>query len=267
MIGKPHSQGSILSDSMPSTPSPRQLAEQAIRQLKAAADSRTARQAKTYFKPGEEVWVFGVDTPSQRKIAGELYQRVRDDWTINDALAFCGILIEKREMEAKNIGIFLLARYKKSFDKNLLRKIEGWLANGFCGNWAATDALCMEMLAPLVREHPALIARLKRWTNDRSLWVRRASAVGMIHCARRGEHLDDVYAIVESLFKCPEDLIHKAAGWVLREAGKTDPERLERFLLEHGPKIPRTTLRYAIERFSPEKRKMLLDKTRARVTG
>jgi 3-methyladenine DNA glycosylase AlkD len=251
---------------MPHTPSPKQLAEQAVRELKAAANTRTARQAKFYFKPDEEVWVFGVATPAQRKIAGELYQRVRGEWTIEDALAFCDLLIKRREMEAKNIGIFLLARYKKSFGENLLRNIESWLEDDHCANWAATDALCGEALAPLVRQHPVLIAKLKRWTGKRNLWVRRASAVGMIHCARRGEHLDDVYAIAESLFKYPEDLVHKAVGWMLREAGKTDPERLEQFLLRHGPKIPRTTLRYAIERFPPEKRKMLLEKTRSELT-
>jgi 3-methyladenine DNA glycosylase AlkD len=161
----------------------------------------------------------------------------------------------------------MLARYQKSFDKNLLRNIESWLANDHCANWAATDALCGEVLGPLIRQHPQrlwLIARLKIWTGKRNLWLRRASAVGMIHSARRGENLDDAYAIAKSLFKYPEDLIHKATGWILREAGKPDPARLENFLLEHGPKIPRTALRYAIERFPPEKRKSLLERTKER---
>jgi len=74
--------------------------------------------------------------------------------------------------------------------------------------------------------------------------------------------LDDAYAIAEALFKYPEDLIHKATGWMLREAGKPDPARLEGFLLKNGPKIPRTTLRYAIERFPPERQKTLLEKTK-----
>jgi 3-methyladenine DNA glycosylase AlkD len=247
---------------MPSTLSPGQLARQAEGELKAAANVRTARQAKFYFKPGEEVWVFGVDAPAQRRIAGGLFQRVRGEWEITDAVEFCDFMIRRREMELKNAGIFLLARYQKSFDKNLLRNVESWLANDYCANWAATDALCGEVLGPLIRRHPALTPRLKNWTGKRNLWLRRASAVGIIHSARRGEQLDDAYAIAESLFKYPEDLIHKATGWMLREAGKPDPARLEGFLLKHGPKIPRTTLRYAIERFPPEKRKTLLEKTR-----
>jgi 3-methyladenine DNA glycosylase AlkD len=247
---------------MPDSPSPKQLAAQAEREMKAAAKVRTARQAKYYFKPGEEVWFFGVDTPTQRRIAGGLYQRVREVWTIADATQFCDLLIKRREMELKNAGILLLARYRKSFDKSLLRNIESWLANDHCANWAATDALCGEVLGPLIRQHPSLASKLKAWTGKRNLWLRRASAVGIIHSARRGERLDDAYAIAESLFKYPEDLIHKATGWMLREAGKPDPTRLESFLLEHGPRIPRMTLRYAIERFPPERRKTLLEKTK-----
>jgi 3-methyladenine DNA glycosylase AlkD len=247
---------------MPNIPSPDQLARQAERELKAAANVRKAKQAKFYFKADEEVWFFGVDTPTQRRIAGDLFQRVRGAWTIDEAILFCDLLIERREMELKNTGIFLLARYQKSFDKSLLRNVESWLANDRCANWALTDALCGEVLGPLVRQFPALTAKLKTWTGKRNLWLRRASAVGIIHSAQRGERLDDAYAIAESLFKYPEDLIHKATGWMLREAGKPDPARLESFLLEHGPRIPRTTLRYAIERFPPEKRKRLLEETK-----
>ncbi|HEU0172642.1 MAG TPA: DNA alkylation repair protein [Blastocatellia bacterium] len=249
---------------MPNTPSPDQLARQAERELKAAANVRIARQAKFYFKPEEDVWLFGVDTPTQRRIVGDLFRRVRGDWEITEAVEFCDILIKRREMEMKNAGIFLLARYQKSFKKNLLRNVENWLANDHCSNWAATDALCGEVLGPLIRRHPALTSKLKTWTGKRNLWLRRAAAVGIIHSVRRGEQLDDAYVIAESLFKYPEDLIHKAAGWMLREAGKPDPARLESFLLEHGPRIPRTTLRYAIERFPPEKRKTLLEETKER---
>ena len=248
---------------MPDTISPKQLARQAERELKAAANVGAARQAKFYFKPDEEVWFFGVDTPTQRRIAGGLFQRVRGGWEIAEAIAFCDLLIKRRQMELKNAGIFLLSRYRKSFEKSLLRNVENWLVNDHCANWAATDALCGEVLGPLIRQHPTLTAKLKTWTGKRNLWLRRAAAVGIIHSARRGEQLDDAYAIAASLFKYSEDLIHKATGWMLREAGKPDSSRLESFLLEHGPKIPRTTLRYAIERFPPEKRKTLLEKTKA----
>src|SRR5262249_57244531 len=74
---------------MPSTLSPDHLARQAERELKAAANVRTARQANFYFKPGEEVWFFGVDTPTQRRIAGGLFQRVRGGWVLSRAASCC----------------------------------------------------------------------------------------------------------------------------------------------------------------------------------
>jgi len=81
---------------MPDTPSPKQLARQAESELKAAANVRAAKRAKFYFKPDEEVWFFGVDTPTQRRIAGSLFQRVRSDWAIAEALEFCDLLIKTK---------------------------------------------------------------------------------------------------------------------------------------------------------------------------
>jgi 3-methyladenine DNA glycosylase AlkD len=68
--------------------------------------------------------------------------------------------------------------------------------------------------------------------------------------------------MVTALAADSHDLIHKASGWVLREAGKADAARLERYLLEHGPAIPRTTVRYAIERFPESRRRRILELTR-----
>jgi len=77
-----------------------------------------------------------------------------------------------------------------------------------------------------------------------------------------GESLDLLYANAKVLHGDRHDLIQKAVGWALREAGKHDPARLERYLLENGPAIPRTTLRYAIERFDDAKRHKMLAATR-----
>jgi 3-methyladenine DNA glycosylase AlkD len=101
------------------------------------------------------------------------------------------------------------------------------------------------------------------WSRDSNMWVRRASAVALIPSVRRGLALDAAYEIAGRLHADKEDLLQKAVGWMLREAGKVDPERLERYLRANGPKIPRTTVRYAIERFPPAKRRQLLAVTRS----
>lgn len=93
-------------------------------------------------------------------------------------------------------------------------------------------------------------------------WVRRASIVSLLKLARRPEYKDAVYAMARRHFGSADDLVQKAAGWLLREVGKQDMRALEAFLRAHGPRIPRTTLRYAIERFPPARRRALLVSTR-----
>jgi 3-methyladenine DNA glycosylase AlkD len=90
------------------------------------------------------------------------------------------------------------------------------------------------------------------------MWVRRASIVGLLPVVRARGEIDLVYEIAKRLHPDPNDLIHKAVGWALREAGKIDSRRLERYLRVNVRVIPRTSFRYAIERFSPAKRRQLL---------
>lgn len=247
---------------MPSTNTPEQVAKQIIKTLKAAGTPERAEQSRFYFKPDEDVRFYGLAAQEVRQIEREFYASVKGVWNYEDALEFCDLLIREKHLEAKQVGMELLARFKRNFTPALLKVIKRWLLENHSANWATTDGLCSVVVSPLVIKHPELIENFKRWTRDENLWVRRVSAVALTGLARRGQHLDDAYEIAEALFAYPEDLIHKATGWLLRDAGRTDEKRLEKFLLEHGPRIPRTALRYAIEKFPPEKRKQLLAKTK-----
>jgi len=100
------------------------------------------------------------------------------------------------------------------------------------------------------------------WTRSENRWLRRASIVSFIKPAREGRYIDVVQKTAQKLFPDGDDLVQKANGWILRESGKTNRERLERFLLKNGKNIPRTTLRYAIERFPEKRRKEILEKTK-----
>jgi len=90
-------------------------------------------------------------------------------------------------------------------------------------------------------------------TSD-SLWERRISLLSCFHFIKKNDFLD-ILALTRMLLRDPEDLIHKAAGWMLREVGKRDLAEEEAFLRRHGREMPRTMLRYAIERFPEPKRK------------
>lgn len=247
---------------MSSSPSSALVAREALRDLRAAADPDRRDGQRAYFKAYEEVHFFGVATPQVKAIGRAIYAEVKAGWALTDAVDLCDRLVHRRELEAKTLGLFVLARFERQFTKGLLRRAKTWLAADLLATWAAVDAVAPWIVAPLIRRYPDLGGTVRKWTGSRSLWVRRAAAVSFIPLARRGARLDDAYAVAEALLDSDHHLLQKATGWLLREAGKPDRRRLEAFLRAHGPRIPRTTVRYAIERFPETTRRRLLAVTR-----
>jgi len=240
--------------------SPKDLAGLAIERLRGLADPARAAGARRYFKGTIET--YGTTAPQIRGLAAELYASVKGYWAVGDAVALCDILFAEPELESKAVGIVILGRFKKEFPRSLFGKVKGWLAADLLDNWASVDVLCADAMGAFLEKYPEYAERIKSWSGHPNRWVKRASAVSFIKPARKGVFLAEAYDLAVSLFPADDDLVRKADGWLLREAGKTDPKRLERFLLEHGPAIPRTTLRYAIERFDEKTRKRLLVETR-----
>jgi len=244
---------------------PRQLAQRARATLREAGNPSVARGQKRFFKRWERISFYGLKTPDVRRIERELYAGVRKSWTFADALLFCDLLMRDRHLESKSVGLLLLKRYHRQFEQDLLVTAHGWMENGLCDNWAVTDDLSTGVLWRLLERFENLAGEFETWRQATNLWVRRAGVVVFVKCAGKGRHLDRIYRIVTRLLPDSHDLIHKACGWLLREAGKADARRLEKYLLKHGPAIPRTTLRYAIERFPVEKRRRILERTRCAV--
>lgn len=245
---------------MTKTFTPEVLARQGKARLRAKADARRAAGARKYFK--ETVEFYGVASPDVRSIAADLYATIRKDWTVNDAIRHCELMFREPELEAKALGALVMIRYKKVLPKSLFGRIKGWLAADLLNNWASVDVFCPEAVGTLLVRYPELVESIRTWAGHANLWVRRASIVSFLKLAKSEAYHDTIYDVVRSHFGTKDDLIQKAAGWLLREVGKKDMGRLEGFLLENGPAIPRTTLRYAIERFDPEKRAKLLLETR-----
>jgi 3-methyladenine DNA glycosylase AlkD len=221
--------------------------------------------AGRYFRGDHGLGFYNVGTGPMRALARSIHAAHRDDWTIGDAMAFADALMADRHLEVKSVGIEVVARYRRAFTPALLPRWKRWLARNQSANWATTDSMCGSLIGPLLVQYPALVERMRAWSRDRNMWVRRASMVSLIRplqLLEDGRALDLAYEIARRLHADDHDLIQKAVGWVLREAGKEDAARLERYLRAHGPAIPRTTLRYAIERFPAAKRRTLLKVTR-----
>jgi 3-methyladenine DNA glycosylase AlkD len=245
----------------------RQTPQQAARDAKRAL-ARLGRpagdfDASRYFRGADDLRFYNVGTDAMRALARSIHAANREWWSIDDATAFADTLFGDPHLEVKSVGIEVVARYHRDFTPAHLNVYQRWLSDNHSANWATTDAICGALIGPLLVHYARLAPRMRNWARDRNMWVRRAAAVGLIPSVRRGLAHELAYEIARTLHDDEEDLIQKAVGWMLREAGKIDPPRLERYLRANGAAIPRTTLRYAIERFPERKRRALLAATRS----
>ncbi len=231
------------------------------RALQAMSRPSGSFDSARYFRGDHGLRFYNVGTAQVRSLARQICA-ANPDWTVDDAMRFAGDLMRDPYLETKGIGLEVLARYRRSFTPRLLPAWKRWLSGNLSANWATTDLICGMLIGPLLSEHPELTRLMPAWAVHRNMWVRRASAVALIPSVRRGRALDLAYDTAAALHGDREDLIQKAVGWMLREAGKQDPARLERYLRANGSAVPRTTLRYAIERFPAAKRRELLTATR-----
>lgn len=227
-------------------------------QARPAGDFNPAR----YFRTTEPMRFLNVRTPIVRALGRTVAREHRADWTVGEALAFAGLLMQDDRFEIKGVAIETLACFRRQFTPRHLPTWKRWLAQNHAANWATTDSMCGSLISPLLLAHPELVPTVQRWTFHRNLWVRRAAAVSLVRLAARGLSLDAAYAVADALLADEHDLIHKATGWLLREAGRTDRARLERYLLARGASVPRTAVRYAIEHIPPGRRRELLLATR-----
>ena len=125
----------------------------------------------------------------------------------------------------------------------------------FVNNWDLVDLSCYEILGRwLLERDRSLLYDLAR--DGRTIWEHRIGIVSTMQFVRHGQ-LDDTYAIADIFLNKPRplhDLLQKAVGWLLRDAGKRDEDRLRLYLKQNASRMPRTMLRYAIEKFPPEER-------------
>ncbi|MFH1592634.1 MAG: DNA alkylation repair protein [Candidatus Woesearchaeota archaeon] len=165
-------------------------------------------------------------------------------------------LLLSRIHEERLVALLILVdNYQKTFDKKI---IDFYLSHTkYVNNWDLVDLTAPKLLGPYLLDKDRSV--LYKLANSSDLWEKRISVISTFVFIRNGE-FEDTFKISEILLKDKHDLIHKAVGWMLREVGKKDQKEEERFLKKYYKKMPRTMLRYAIERFDEDKRKFYMKK-------
>jgi 3-methyladenine DNA glycosylase AlkD len=221
--------------------------------LRAAADPSSVAILQRFFKTGRGEYAegdvfLGVKVPALRSMC-------RDCGVVSDR-DLLGLL-RSRVHEERAFALLVLVRdFHRADDPTQKRIYERYLANtASINNWDLVDASAPAIVGGYLESRSR--APLGRLARSRSLWERRIAIVATLHFIRRGE-LDDTLAIADVLLDDDHDLIHKATGWMLREVGKQDGAVLRRFLKPRYHRMPRTMLRYAIERFPEAERRRYL---------
>ena len=219
----------------------------------AVADPEKARSLLWFFKTGQGQYgagdrFLGIPVPVQRKIALRYV-----DLPLKRIEALLKSKIHEHRFAALEI---LVAKYERGAPDTREQVFAFYLNHtAHINNWDLVDTS-----APyIVGEHVAHGSReiLHRLASSQSLWERRIAVVSTLALIRHGE-VDETFRISRKLLADRHDLIHKAVGWMLREAGKVSREALLEFLQDHHSELPRTALRYAIERFGSDERRQLL---------
>ncbi len=224
------------------------------KELELAANSKQAELLQRFFKTGKGEYgegdiFLGIKIPVQREIAKKY---------IGMSLPKIQKLLKSKIHEHRLVGLLMLVeKYKRTNKEDKANIFNFYLKNTKnVNNWDLVDLSAPNIVGDFLSDKNKNV--LYDLAISKNIWERRISIISTSNSIRK-EEFDDALRISKILLKDTHDLIHKAVGWMLREVGKKDIKVLEEFLKEHYKNMPRTMLRYAIERFPEEKRKKYLN--------
>ena len=222
--------------------------------LEKLGNKEKAKIMQGFFKTGKGEYgegdVFlGVKVPEQRKVAKKHE---------NTDIKSISQLLKSRVHEHRLAALLILVRkFQKAEEKEKKEIFDFYLKNTICiNNWDLVDLTADKIAGAFLLDKDKSI--LYKLAKSKSLWERRIAIISTFNFIKHNR-FEDALKISEILLKDRHDLIQKAVGWMLREIGKRNQEIEENFLNQHYKNMPRTMLRYAIERFPEKKRKFYLN--------
>ena len=229
------------------------ISDQIKKDLLGFSDPERAKKLSGYFKTdkgqyGEGDIFLGIPVPQQRKVAKKYA-----DLSLDDLQELLKSEIHEHRLTAL---LILVSKYEKADDRGKEEIFGFYLKNiGHVNNWDLVDSSAPRIVGDyLVKRDRAVLFKLAK---SSSLWKRRIAVLATSAFVGNNDFVDAL-AISKLLLLDEHDLIHKAVGWMLREIGKRDQDVLEEFLEKYSVRMPRTMLRYSIEKFSEDKRKYYL---------
>ena len=227
------------------------IIESVRQQLVENVDQKTQESGTRYFK--EEVKLYGVKTATVTRIGKQAYKMIAE-LPKREIFDLCEELWRSGLMEESFIACNWAYAVRDRFTEDDFAVFEKWV-NEYVSNWASCDTLCNHTIGAFLELYPHYAERLKEWAGSQNRWVRRAAAVSFILPARKGRFKDEIFAIAERLLLDSDDLVQKGYGWMLKSLAEAYQDDVYRYVLSKRAVMPRTALRYAIEKMPEEKRR------------
>lgn len=224
--------------------------------LALSVDEKTKTSFSRFFK--EEVHCYGVRSALVGRIAKDYFKEIKSE-SKKTVFDLCEELFRSDYCEDAFIAAEWAYQVRGAYSEDDFFTFEHWIED-YVNNWAKCDTLCNHAVGSFIEKFPAYVANLKAWALSDNRWVRRAAAVTLILPARKGNFLNEVFEISDLLLKDRDDLVQKGYGWMLKEASKAHQQEVFDYVMKNKKEMPRTALRYSIEKMPPDLRARAMGK-------
>lgn len=214
------------------------------------ADDNVKESSMRFFKEGDETKIYGLKSAAVRSLGKQFLKGLKDS-SKQEVLELCEHLWKSGFMEEKVIACMFSESLSKQYKPGDFKILEHWV-HSYVDNWADCDTLCNHTIGDFVMMYPEFISELKKWAKSELRFVKRASAVTLIIPARKGLFLNDIFEIADLLLLDKEDLVQKGYGWMLKAASEAHQKEVFEYVMSKKATMPRTALRYAIEKMPKE---------------
>ena len=218
------------------------------KELMASIDEKTKNTFQRFFK--DKVLCYGIKTADVGRIAKKYWKEIQDK-NKSEIYELCEELYKSDYSEEAFVVSFWASKFGKFLEEKDLKVYEKWIEN-YINNWAKCDGFCNHAVGDYMVKYPSKISVLKKWAKSPNRWMRRAAAVTLIIPAKNGDFLEDVFEISDILLMDKEDIVQKGYGWLLKEASRKHQEDVFNYVISKKEVMPRTALRYAIEKMPKE---------------
>ena len=214
------------------------------------ADDKTKAGSKRYFK--EQIETYGVKSAVVGQISKEIFSQIAD-FSKDEIFELCEELWKSGILEESFIACNWSYAVRKQFIESDFSIFERWV-NHYVSNWASCDTFCNHTIGAFLQLYPQFVQKMKEWTHSPNRWVKRASAVSFILPARKGLFKEDIFDIANNLLLDTDDMVQKGYGWMLKSLADSYEDEVFQYVLSKRAVMPRTALRYAIEKMPPDKK-------------